>query len=230
MKIASIKKTSLLDYPGKVATIIGTQGCNMRCPWCHNAYLIPYDFGKNSTIIDEMDFFCFLDQRRNLLEGVVITGGEPTIQSDLPDFCEKVKEMGFAVKLDTNGTVPNMLDLLIKKDLVDYLAMDIKTDIDQYPRLFRETIKNDVIVESAMLVQSSGIPYEFRTTCVDPYVSINNIDKIGFMANKAKKHYLQKCNEVRSSVDHKAYRGVSEIDIIPLKNRLQKYVPDCEIR
>lgn len=230
MNIASIKKTSLLDYPGKVATIIGTQGCNLRCPWCHNAYLIPYDFGEESTVIDEKDFFHFLDQRKNLLEGVVITGGEPTIQPDLPDFCAKVKDKGFSVKLDTNGTDPSMLDLLMKKNLVDYLAMDVKTDLDQYPRLFREQLDTAVILESAALILTSGKPHEFRTTCVAPYVSIDNIDRIGVLVNKANKHYLQKCNDVNPCVDHKEYKILDEIDLHPLKEKLETYVSVCEIR
>ncbi len=202
----------------------------MRCPWCHNAYLIPYEFGKNATIIHEEDFFNFLDQRKSFLDGVVITGGEPTLQPDLPDFCKNVKKLGFSVKLDTNGTDPEMLDLLIKGNLVDYIAMDVKSDLHQYQRLFREKVKANVITESIEVVMSSAKLYEFRTTCVDPYVTMNNIDEIGSLIHQASKHYLQKCSKVKPFNVHKEYKIVNESEMINLKNKLEKYVFHCEIR
>jgi pyruvate formate lyase activating enzyme len=230
MKIASIKKTSLLDYPGKVSAIIGTQGCNMRCPWCHNAYLIPYEFAKNATKIDQTDFFSFLEQRKGLLDGVVLTGGEPTLQRDLPEFCERVKAMGFSVKLDTNGTTPKMLDRLIQNDLVDYLAMDMKTDLDQYPKLLREPIDKDAIVESVNLVLSSKKPYEFRTTCVAPFICQQNIAEIGRLLQGAARHFLQKCKDPHPEIRHHEYEITNDTDMIPLQMVLEKYVSVCEVR
>lgn len=230
MKIGSINKTSLLDYPGKVSAIIGTQGCNMRCPWCHNFYLIPYEFTKDSEIITEEDFFSFLDQRKHFLDGVVITGGEPTIQPDLPQLCEHVKKMGLAVKIDTNGTHPGMLNRLLKNELVDYFAMDLKTDLDQYHRLFRETIDVTKILESIDIVMSSDKPYEFRTTCVSPFVTTDNIDHIGMLIKGAKSLFLQQCNRTNNTDNHAKYEIVNGNRLIELKQRADRYVLNCDIR
>jgi pyruvate formate lyase activating enzyme len=230
MRIGSINKTSLLDYPGKVAAIIGTQGCNMRCPWCHNFYLIPYEFSKHSQIITQEDLFCFLDQRKHFLDGIVITGGEPTIQSDLPELCEHVRTMGLAVKIDTNGTHPGMLNRLLKNELVDYIAMDIKTDLDQYPRLFRETLDVNKIIESIDIVMSSDKPYEFRTTCVSPFVTTDNMDRIGTLIKGAKSLFLQKCNQANHKVNESKYEIVNGNRLVELKARADRYVLNCDIR
>jgi len=202
----------------------------MHCPWCHNAYLIPYPFGTNTTHIEPTDFFAFLAQRKNLLDGVVITGGEPTLQPDLTDFCANVKEMGFSIKLDTNGTMPERIEQLVENDLVDYLAMDIKTDLEHYPKLFREGIDAKAIVESARLVFLSKKPYEFRTTCVAPYVSPKNIAAIGQLIEGAKRHYLQKCNDPDPQTQHSAYEIMNEAAMRPLQREMKKYVARCEMR
>jgi pyruvate formate lyase activating enzyme len=230
MKIGSIKKTSLLDYPGKLSAIIGTQGCNMRCPWCHNFFLIPYEYTKHSEIIREEDFFSFLDQRKNFIDGIVITGGEPTIQSDLPALCEHVRKMGLAVKIDTNGTNPDVLDRLLKDQLVDYIAMDIKTDLDQYHQLFRESIDVKKILESIGIVMSSDKPYEFRTTCVSPFVTPDNIDQIGRLIKGAKSLFLQKCNQTSTMDNHTEYEIANGTRLVELKERAARYVLNCEIR
>ena len=230
MKIGSLNKTSLLDYPTKLAAIIGAQGCNMHCPWCHNSYLIPYEFTKHSQIIKEEDFFSFLDQRKDFLDGVVITGGEPTIQSDLPEFCENVKKMGMAVKIDTNGTNPKLLNCLLKNELVDYIAMDIKTDLDQYNQLFKENIDVNEITMSIDLIMSSDTSYEFRTTCVSPFVTTNNIDRIGRLIKGAKSLFLQKCNPTKHMVNSSIYEIVNENRLVDLKHRAHSYVLNCEIR
>jgi pyruvate formate lyase activating enzyme len=230
MKIGSINKTSLLDYPGKLSTIIGTQGCNMRCPWCHNSYLIPYEFTNHSNIIREQDFLSFLAQRNFFLEGVVITGGEPTIQTDLPELCENVKKMGFAVKVDTNGTNPNVLKRLLKNELVDYIAMDIKTDLNQYKRLFRENIDENEILKSIDIIMSADKPYEFRTTCVSPFVTTDNIDKIGVLIKGAKCFFLQKCNQTGMVDAEPKYEIVNESGLNELKQRAESYVLSCKIR
>jgi pyruvate formate lyase activating enzyme len=230
MKIGSINKTSLLDYPGKLSAIIGTQGCNMRCPWCHNFYLIPYDFAKHSEIIKQEDFLSFLDQRKHFLDGIVITGGEPTIQSDLPEICEHVRKMGLAVKIDTNGTNPGVLNRLLKNELVDYIAMDIKTDLDQYNQLFRENINVNKILESIDIIISSDKPYEFRTTCVSPFVTTDNIDQIGMLIKGAESLFLQKCNQTKNMDNHSKYEIVNGNRLVELKERADRYVLNCEIR
>lgn len=230
MKIGSITKTSLIDYPGKLSAIIGTQGCNMRCPWCHNSYLVPYEFSDHSEMIAENDFLSFLIQRKNFLDGVVITGGEPTIQSDLPELCENVKKMGLAVKIDTNGTNPDMLNRLLKGELVDYIAMDIKTDLDRYHQLFRENIGENEILKSIDLLMSSNKPYEFRTTCVSPFVTTDNIDKIGMLIKGANTLFLQKCNQAKKMDASSKYEIIDENGLVELKQRADSYVLNCQIR
>ena len=230
MKIGSINKSSLLDYPGKISAIIGTQGCNMRCPWCHNFYLIPYEFTKHSVIIKEEDFLSFLDQRKNFLDSIVITGGEPTIQSDLPELCENVKKIGLAVKIDTNGTNPGVLSRLLKNELVDYIAMDIKTDLDQYNQLFREYIDVNKILKSIDIIMSSDKPYEFRTTCVSPFVTTDNIDQIGMLIKGAKSLFLQKCNQTKNMDKDSKYEIVNVNRLVELKQRADIYVLNCGIR
>lgn len=230
MKIGSIKKTSLLDFPGRIAAVIGTQGCNMRCPWCHNPYLIPYAFDGQSTRIEENQFFDFLGKRSGFLDGVVITGGEPTIQPGLPGFCERVKSLGFAVKLDTNGTHPGMLNRLLKDDLLDYVAMDVKTTISQYSRLGRKPIDPNRILESIDLILSAGIPYEFRTTCVGPFVSLAGMDEIGGLIRGAHSYFLQRCIPPEVTCADGSYTVLDENDLAALKGRATSYVTNCQIR
>jgi pyruvate formate lyase activating enzyme len=230
MKIGSINKTTLLDYPGKLSAMIGTQGCNMGCPWCHNFFLIPHKFTQHSEIVKERDFFRFLEQRKNFLDGVVITGGEPTIQTDLPEFCENVKKMNLAVKIDTNGTNPSVLNRLLKNELVDYVAMDIKTDLDKYNQLVRGNIDVNEIPKSIDIIMSSGKPYEFRTTCVSPFVTTDNIDQIGMLIKGAKSFFLQKCNQPKNGDNDSKYEIVNGNRLVELKHRVLSYVLNCEIR
>lgn len=202
----------------------------MRCPWCHNAFLIPYRFTRQSEITTQEAFFGFLDQRKGFLDGVVISGGEPTIQPDLPEFCAHVKAMGFAVKIDTNGTHPDMLNRLLKNELVDYIAMDIKTDLDRYHQLSREDIDAHTILQSIDTIMSSGKPYEFRTTCVSPFVSIDNMDQIGMLIKGARSFFLQKCNPTKPLDRDADYEIVNGNRIAELKQRADEYVLNCEIR
>ena len=230
MKIGALKKTSLLDYPGKLSAIVGTQGCNMCCPWCHNFFLIPYNFTKRSAIIRTKEVLSFLDQRNSFLDGVVITGGEPTIQADLPEFCENIKEMGLAVKIDTNGTHPAMLNRLLNNDLVDYIAMDIKTDLTQYHQLVRAEFDINELIKSIDIIMSSHKPYEFRTTCVSPYVTRDNIDQIGMLIKGAETFLLQKCNGAKNVSSDSNYEIANENRLIELKQSVESYVSNCEIR
>jgi len=177
LKIGGFQKNSLIDYPGKISCVIFLSGCNFICPYCHNPLLLK----KNGFSIDVKDIYDFLKVRKGLIDAAVISGGEPTIQKGLILFCEKIKEIGYPIKLDTNGSHPTVIRDLINKGLVDYIAMDIKTDpLDsmRYSSLIREDCSSEHILESIRVIMESEIPYEFRTTCVKPFVDENTVETI----------------------------------------------------
>ncbi len=165
MVIHGLQKLTLLDYPGHTACTVFTAGCNWRCPFCHNASLVLR--GAEQPVIPEEEFFAFLKKRRGLLDGVAVTGGEPTLQRDLPDFLRKIRTLGFEVKLDTNGTHPDMLRAILAEGLADYVAMDIKAGRQNYSAV-TGTLRPglDAVEESVALLKSAGTPHEFRTTVV----------------------------------------------------------------
>ncbi|MGB3072703.1 MAG: anaerobic ribonucleoside-triphosphate reductase activating protein [Candidatus Moraniibacteriota bacterium] len=168
MKLSAIQKFTLLDYPGKVACIAFTPGCDLRCRFCHNPeFVLPERLcALAASFISEEHFFRFLAERRGLLEGVVVTGGEPTVWKDLPEFLAQIKALGFATKLDTNGNNPVALARVIDRGLVDYIAMDVKTSLADYPALVGSNVRPEHIRESIALIRASGVEYEFRTTLI----------------------------------------------------------------
>ncbi len=230
MKIGAIQKSSLIDYPGKISAVIGTQGCNMRCFWCHNRYLISYDYSPSSQPIDEKDFFQFLNERVHFLDAVVISGGEPTLHDDLLEFCESIKALGFFVKMDTNGTNPAMLQELIDHSLLDYVAMDIKTDAEQYDKLCREKIEMDDIIKSLNIILSANTPYEFRTTCVKPFVCRDNMEDVAKMIKGARLYYLQKCTGQKNTNENDFFQVLDDEELTELKLKAASYVEMCKIR
>jgi len=188
MLIGGLHKLSLIDYPGKLSAVVFTRGWNFRCPYCHNPELIESNGGD---IIEEEEVFSFLDERKGKLDGVVMTGGEPTLQSDIAEFLEKVKRLGFFIKLDTNGSYPERIKELIDRKLLDYIAMDIKAPLYKYNRITLTSIDTERIVESIHLIMNSGIDYEFRTTVVRSLLSRDDFPKIGEMIKSAKLFALQ---------------------------------------
>lgn len=193
MKLSAIQRFTMLDYPGRVACIAFTPGCNMRCGFCHNPeFVLPAKIQElQADFIEEQVFFNFLDKRRGLLEGVVVSGGEPTIWRDLPEFLRRIKEKGFLTKLDTNGNHPEMLRVLLDQGLVDYVAMDVKTSLAEYPKLVGGTVKPENIEESIRLLKASGIPYEFRTTLIKEIHNEKVLKDMEEMLSGAKRYYLQ---------------------------------------
>jgi len=190
MLIGGFQKFSLIDYPGKVSAIIFTQGCNFRCPYCHNPELVePKLFQKPC---EEEIIFSFLEVRRGKLDGIVITGGEPTLQKDLPEFIRKIKSAGFLVKLDSNGTHPGMLKFLIEKELVDYIAMDIKAPLEKYKKVVNRRINPNLIKESIDTIMNSGLNYEFRTTFAKGMLTEAEVISIAKLIKGAKLYVLQK--------------------------------------
>ena len=188
--IGGVQKTTLIDFPGKIAAIVFTQGCNFRCGYCHNPSLLINKSELNNYT--EEDFFSFLQTRTGKLDGVVITGGEPTLQSGLYDFIKEIKQMGFDVKLDTNGTNPDVIEKLLNDNLLDYIAMDIKAPIEKYENIVCTNIKQENILRSIYLIINCKINYEFRTTVIKSQLSFDDFDKIGQMINGAKRYYMQK--------------------------------------
>jgi len=188
MLIGGLHKLSLIDYPRKLSAVIFTRGCNFRCPYCHNPELIESNGGD---FIEEDKILSFLDERKGKLDGVVLTGGEPTLQSEIVEFLERIKRLGFFVKLDTNGSYPERIKELIDRKLLDYIAMDIKAPLYKYSRTTLTSIDTERIVESIHLIMNSGIDYEFRTTVVRSLLSRDDFPKIGEMIKSAKLFVLQ---------------------------------------
>ena len=190
MKIQGLEKLSLVDFDGYAACTVFLAGCNLRCPFCQNAVLVD---GGLPECISEEDFFAFLDKRKGLLDAVCISGGEPTLRHELPDFCRRIKEKGYLVKLDTNGTNPDMLRHLIAKRLIDYVAMDVKAPLYDYaPLLLAEDGTADRIKESIDLLLYGDLPHEFRTTLVSEMIDEKGIEDIAKLLHGAKKLFLQK--------------------------------------
>ncbi len=202
MKIHGLNKLTLLDYPGHMACLIFTGACNYRCPFCHNASLV---LNPNSQpAISEDEIFSFLQSRKGILEGVCISGGEPTLQADLPEFIRKIRAMDFHVKLDTNGSRPGILKALLDEGLLDYVSMDIKNAPKKYLTTIGFSGFNNLITDSvrqsAELLMQSSIPYEFRTTVVKELHSEEDLLTIGKWLNGAKAYYLQSFRDSESLV------------------------------
>ncbi|HCK98543.1 MAG TPA: anaerobic ribonucleoside-triphosphate reductase activating protein [Candidatus Marinimicrobia bacterium] len=166
MIIGGLQKLSLIDFPGRPAAVVFTRGCNFRCPYCHNPELIICHSAGDD--IHLRDFFAFLEKRRGLLEGVVVTGGEPTLHDDLPEFMRRIRGLGFAVKLDSNGSNPAMLQKIIDDRLVDYIAMDVKAPFEKYSQVVGVSVDIDAIRASIDIIRNSGLPHQFRTTLAQP--------------------------------------------------------------
>ena len=190
MKIGGLIKFTLIDFPGRPAAVIFTQGCNFRCRYCHNPELVyPHMF---SEPVAEEEIDAFLKRRQGTLEGVVVTGGEPTLFDDLPQFLAKLKSMGYAVKLDTNGTRPEMLKELIQKKLVDFIAMDLKAPLEKYVLITGVEFNPAILRESMDLIRHAGIGYEFRTTYDKEVLTDADIAAISQLVDG--KHYrVQEC-------------------------------------
>lgn len=223
MKIGGLQKLSLIDFPGKTAATIFLIGCNFKCPYCQNPELVDPERIKNQSAISETDFFKFLDERKSFLDGVCITGGEPTIHKDLVDFIKKIKKKGFLIKLDTNGSNPNMLEKLLNAKLLDFIAMDIKVNIPDFNKKIAQ--------KSIDLIKKSGIDYEFRITVVPTIVEEKDIEEIGKWLKGIKKFALQQFQNKK--VLDKSFRKIKPYpDQIfrDFQKILKKYIKDVELR
>ncbi len=234
MNISGFQKNSLIDFPKTIACVVFTQGCNLACPYCHNPDLIAHTPKEDTSLYDETRVFEFLKKRKGLLQGVVITGGEPSLQKDLLMFCQKVKDMGYKLKLDTNGTNPETLAMLFENNLVDFVAMDIKTSLENYDLAAKKKIDKKKILKSARLLMEKAPEYEFRTTCCKPFINKDILNDIGKMINKASKYVLQKCSRNIKGLDPKFLKEdnnfFSDKQMFELKETIDKYVMTSIIR
>lgn len=238
MKIHGLNKLTLLDYPGHMACLIFTGTCNYRCPFCHNASLV---LNPNSQpAISEEEIFAFLQSRKGILEGVCISGGEPTLQADLPEFIRKIRTMGFHVKLDTNGSRPGILKALLEEGLLDYVSMDIKNAPKKYLSTIGITegvsgfnnLITDSVRQSAELLMQSSIPYEFRTTVVKELHSEEDLLTIGKWLNGASTYYLQTFRDSETLVGASLgqFHAYEPEHMRAFRNLLKPYFTTVEVR
>lgn len=226
MNIQGYQKLTLLDFPGKVACTVFTGGCNFKCPFCHNASLVLSPTAFKSA---QEDIFIYLANRRGIIDGVCITGGEPLLQPDIEDFIKKVKELGLLVKLDTNGSFPKKLKDLIDKNLLDYVAMDIKSSKENYSKLCGVEINIEDIKESIEIIRDSDIPYEFRTTAVKELHTKEDFYNIGLWLKGAKQYFIQGFVDSGNLIMN-GLSGFSHAEMQELLKETQKNIPEAMLR
>lgn len=228
MQIRGLQKLTLLDFPERLACTVFLGGCNFRCPFCHNASLVMRP--SECEEISEEELFSFLEGRRGKLAGVCITGGEPTLYPTLPTFISKIRALGFAIKLDTNGTNPEMLASLIDSGMLDYVAMDIKSSREAYATVAGvPTLDIQKIEESVQILLSGRVDYEFRTTVVKPYHSVEDIRKIGQWIKGAKKYFLQSFVDSGDLISDEV-SGFSEPEMHKMLDAARENVPEAFLR
>ncbi|MDD3083533.1 MAG: anaerobic ribonucleoside-triphosphate reductase activating protein [Candidatus ainarchaeum sp.] len=223
MFIGGLEKTTLTDFPNKVACIVFLVNCNFKCPYCYNKELTSYKFFKKSDrkLIPEEEFFNFLVKRKKILEGVVITGGEPTCSPGLIDFVKKIRGLGFEVKFDTNGSNPKILEQLIEKKLIDYIAMDLKAPLKKYQQITRSNVLQKNIKNSLDLIINSKIPHEFRTTLY-PKLTINDFNEMALLIPN-EKWFLQEMDPA-----HAYESNVRKMKPVK-RNKIMKIINNCKI-
>ena len=229
MLIKGLQKLTLLDFPDKMACTVFTFGCNFRCPFCHNASLVLSDRATEDTMPEE-EFFGFLSRRSGILEGVCVTGGEPTLQPDLPQFLARIKEMGYAVKLDTNGYRPAILKSLVEDGLVDYVAMDVKNSLPRYGETV--SIRNfdtSPIEESMDYLMEGHIPFEFRTTLVRGLHTLESIREMGARLAGQERFFLQHFEDSGDLIGQ-GMSGFEHDETARMLAALCEYVPNAQIR
>ncbi len=239
MLIGGLEKMTLIDFPDNIACIVFTAGCNFRCHYCYNPlFVLPEEVAKfvknneDDSELGESDFFSFLSKRVGKLDGVVVTGGEPTLQPDLVEFITKIKEMGFNVKLDTNGTNPEVVQDLIDRKLIDYIAMDIKSSPKNYEKAVGIEVDLDKLKKSVIIIKNSGLLYEFRTTVVPGLVGIEDIALMGEFIEGADKWFLQsfKSDAEMINNDFKKIIKYKSTEMEEMQKIAMKFVKRCSVR
>jgi len=230
MIIGGFQGFSLIDYPDKICAIVFTQGCNFRCPYCHNPELIDTKRSRSGRFKEE-EILSFLERRKGKLEAVTITGGEPLLQAGLEDFLLKVKGLGYLVKLDTNGSFPQRLEKILESETVDYLAMDIKTSLDKYESVVGKKIETAQILKSIRLIMDSGLDYEFRTTVVKPLLEKDDFIKIGQLVEDSRLFVLQGFVSSKVLDDERLDMcSYSDEELDSFKQIVEGFVQRCTVR
>lgn len=227
MQIHGFNKTTLLDFPGHLASTVFTGGCNMRCPYCQNADLVLNPMSQ--PLISEEVVFDHIKKRKGIIEGVCITGGEPTLQADLEDFIKRLKELGVMVKLDSNGYRPEVLKRLMENGLLDYVAMDIKSSLDEYHIVSGVNLDTSLIKESIDLLKNGPIDYEFRTTVVKELNSKETFEKIGELLSGAKQYFLQGYIDSERVIDRR-FSSYTKEELEGFVTILKKTIKNVSIR
>ena len=227
MRIGGLQKVTLLDYPGKVACTVFLPGCNLRCPFCHNPALVLPDRETDSLSTEEL--LAFLETRRGKLDGVCVTGGEPTLYEDLPALLRQIRGLGFAVKLDTNGTNPAMLKALLQERVLDYVAMDIKNSPSRYAETCGGIDCLSRVRESAALLMDGTVDYEFRTTVCAPLHTPRDMEELGRWLKGARRYFLQPFADSGALVGG-GVSPPSEDEIKALRDSVLPYIPNTQIR
>ncbi len=232
MIISGIQKMTLLDYPGKVAAAVFTFGCNFRCGFCHNPELVLPEQRQKENDWTEEAVLNFLKERRGFIEALVVTGGEPTLHHDLPDFLQKVRDLGFLIKLDTNGTNSQMILDLRNKALVDFWAMDIKNSYSKYSATVAREVTLEEIRKSVDLIKQGPEDYEFRTTLVEGLHTPEDIIEMAVLISGAKKYVLQKFISRGNLVNPQfvGRKSISDENLRRLAKQCEKWVEKCEVR
>ncbi len=229
MYLGGLQKLTLLDYPGKVACTVFTAGCDLRCPFCHNASLvIP---GRAGEGLGEDELFAFLEKRRGILDGVAVTGGEPLLHPELPELLARIKSLGFAVKLDTNGTFPARLREIVSAGLADMVAMDIKTSPERYPVVTGVPgLDVSPVKESAAYLMEGHVPYEFRTTVVRGLHETADFESIGRWIAGAQAYYLQSYVDSGDLIAPGELGSFGKDELNTMAETVRPYVPSVKIR
>lgn len=227
MKIEALQKLTLLDYPGKMAATVFTYGCNLRCPFCHNALLVTEE-SEGGISADEV--LGFLSKRKGMLEGVCVTGGEPLLQPDIEDFLKAIKNMGFSIKLDTNGTFPKKLKDLVRKGLVDYVAMDIKNCREKYAVTSGKLAMDlSAIDESIKFLLSGEVEAEYRTTVVKNFHTLEDLLKITDWISGCDRYFLQQFVDSGNLID-KSLEGYTDNELTALYKQVKRKLPAVKLR